>query len=124
MRLRKRAGTIWSVSTLDRSRGRTTPVTLVNGSISARLPLSDVYEVPRDGGGGDHLGAGQVRAPSPALPPLEVAVGRGGATLARLGDVRVHPQAHRAAGLPPLETGVREDAVQPLLLRLELHLRG
>src|SRR3989304_1966093 len=117
MRLRERAGTIWSVSTLDRFRGRTTPVTLANGSILARLPLADVHEVPRDRRSGDHLGAGQVCAPSLSLPPLEVAVGRGGAALARLEDVRVHPQAHRAARLPaapPLRPPRRDRPALPV----------
>src|SRR5699024_4148740 len=50
------------------------------------------------GGGGDQRGD-QVGAPALALPALEVAVrGRGG-PLPRCELVRVHAQAHRAAGV-------------------------
>src|SRR3990170_3852389 len=101
---------IWSVSTLTRGRGATTPVSFLNGSMS--LPLPDVHEVAGDGGGGGHLRAHQVRAPALPLPALEVAVGAGSAALPRLPDVRGHPQAHRAAGLPPLEPRLAEDSVQ------------
>src|SRR3990172_1553840 len=109
------AGMIWSVSTLTRGSGATIPVSFLNGSMS--LPLPYVHEVAGDGRRRRHLRAHEVGAPALPLPPLEVAVGAGGAALARLQDVRVHPQAHRAAGLPPLEPGVDEDSVQPFLLR-------
>src|SRR3712207_8224999 len=90
---------------------------------SSSLPVADVDEVAGDGGGGGHLRADEVGAAALALAALEVAVGGGGAALARLEDVRVHAEAHRAAGLPPLEARLAEDAVQPLLLRLELDQR-
>ncbi len=54
-----------------------------------------------------------VRAPGP-LPALEVPVGGRRDALARAGQVAIHRDAHRAAGLAPLEAGVAEDAVESL----------
>src|SRR5690242_6281451 len=59
-------------------------------------------------------------AASRALTPLEVAVGRRRTALARLENVRVHAQAHGAAGIAPLETGIEEDPIETFLLRLRL----
>jgi len=59
---------------------------------------------------------------SPA--PLEVAVRGRGAALAGLKFVRVHGEAHRAAGLAPLEAGGEEDFVEPLRLGLRLNEAG
>src|SRR5919199_126209 len=84
------------------------------------LPITNVREVARDGGGGGHRRADEVRAPAAPLPALEVAVARGGATLAGPQDVGVHAEAHRAARLAPLEAGFAEDAVQPLGFRRTL----
>src|SRR5438309_832181 len=47
------------------------------------------------------------------LPSLEVPVRRGGADLASFEAIRVHRQAHRAAGAAPFETGLEEHAVEP-----------
>src|SRR5262249_40884415 len=44
------------------------------------------------------------------------------ATLAGREDVRVHPETHRAAGQPPLETRVEEHLVETFLLRLTAYL--
>src|SRR4051795_13624709 len=65
-----------------------------------------------------------MRAPAAALAALEVAVRGRGAALARGEDVRVHAQAHRAAGRAPVEAGVPEDRVQALLLGLRADLLG
>src|SRR6266511_2088164 len=65
----------------------------------------------------------QVRAPARALPALEVAVRGRGAPFAWRQDVRVHPEAHRAAGVAPLEARCLEHRVQPLLLGRVLHRR-
>ena len=70
-----------------------------------------------------HLRADQMRAPALALAALEVAVRGRRAALARAQDVRVHPQAHRAAGAAPVEAGGAEDLVEPLGLGLRLDLR-
>ena len=53
-----------------------------------------------------------MRAATCALAPLEIAIGRRGATLARLEPVVVHRQAHRAARFAPLEAGTGEDLVE------------
>src|SRR5437763_16268286 len=77
--------------------------------------------MPRDRGRGGHLGAYQVRTPARALATFEVAVRGRRAALTRRELVVVHPEAHRAARIAPLETRVLEDAIEPFLLRLGLH---
>src|SRR4051812_23634668 len=77
-----------------------------------------------DSGCGGHFGADQMGATPFALPSLEVSVGCRGTPFPRLEDIRVHAEAHRAPGLPPLETGLRKDAIQPFFLRLHLHQSG
>src|SRR5918997_3694520 len=71
----------------------------------------------------DH-GAHEVRPSALALAPLEVAVGGRGAALTGLQDVRVHPEAHRATRVAPLEAGGGEDLVEALLLGLLLDAHG
>ena len=61
--------------------------------------------------------------PSP-LPALEVAVGGGGHAIPRCGDVAVHAQAHRAAGVAPVESGPLEHLIETFALGLELDLLG
>src|SRR3954470_20794147 len=89
---------------------------------SCRLPSPDVDEAPLDGGRGGHLRADEVGPAAAPLAPLEVAVRGGIASLARLQDVGVHPQAHRAAGAAPVEARGPEDLVEALALGLRLHL--
>src|SRR5882672_10511907 len=109
---------IWSVSTLARSSGATRPFSTVNLSISS--PLANVDEVPGDRGRRGHLRAHEVSPAARALSALEIAVRSRSAALARLEPVRVHAQAHRAAGFPPLEPGVLEYPVKAFVLRLRL----
>ena len=75
-------------------------------------------------GGGGHRRAGEMGARARPLAADEVAVGGGDAALARRHGLAVHGEAHRAAGLAPLEAGVDEDAVEALGLRLALHRLG
>src|SRR3954463_16500510 len=142
MRLRNCFGMIWSVSTSARRSAGTPPLTSFTAYINyhaphapagaARcveplrfsLPFPDVDEAPLDGGRGRHLGGDEVRAPAAALAALEVAIGRGRAALAGLEDVRVHAQAHRAAGGAPVEARRPEDLVEALALGLRAHLLG
>src|SRR5689334_11451464 len=77
-----------------------------------------------DGGRRRHLRGDQVRARAAALATLEVAVRRRGDPLAGGGDVRVHAQAHRTAGVTPVKAGAPEDLIQALALGLELDLLG
>src|SRR5439155_11844491 len=81
-------------------------------------PLTDIDEVTGDCRCRGHLRADEMRAPTGALPPFEVTVRRRSATLTRKQDVRVHPEAHRAAGVAPFEPGVGEDRVEPLFFSL------
>ena len=92
-------------------------------NVAASCELPDVREAPADRSGDGHRGAEQVGAAAGALPSLEVAVRRRRAPLAGLEDVRVHPEAHRAAGAAPFEAGALEHLAEALLLGLALHLR-
>src|SRR3984957_8524099 len=65
-----------------------------------------------------------MRAPTPPLTSLEVAVRGGCTTLARRENVGIHAQAHRTTRDAPVEAGVAEDAIQPLGLGLGLDLLG
>src|SRR4029453_10039260 len=114
IRFRYTAGMIWSVSTSERRSGMTVPVWVVNLSMAVPLQISRVGEPAGHRGGGGDLRRDQVGTPTAALPALEVAVGRGGRALARTERVRVHAQAHRAAGEPPLGARVEEHLVQSL----------
>ena len=66
-----------------------------------------------------HDGRDEVGASALALASFEVAVRCGGAALPHFQLVRVHAQAHRAAGKAPLRTEVGEDLVQALGLCFE-----
>src|SRR4051812_38813054 len=65
--------------------------------------LPHVGQVARDRRRRGHRRAHQVRPAALALAALEVAVAGRGAALAGLELVRVHAEAHRAAGLAPVE---------------------
>src|SRR6266545_3837532 len=118
--LRNCFGMIWSVSTLARSSGATSPFKTVNRDrvIRRSSPLANVDEVPGDRGRSSHLRAYEVGPAARALPALEIAVRGRSAPLARLEPIRVHTQAHGTARFPPLEPGVLEDPVKALVLRL------
>src|SRR5437764_318705 len=116
---------IWSVSTLARSSGTTRPFSTVNFSIvrssCCRLgPSSNVDEVALDRRRRGHHRAYEMRTAARALASLEVAVGGRGATLSRRKTVRVHAEAHRAAGLAPFEARFAEDAIETFALGLLL----
>src|SRR5271166_2605634 len=83
-------------------------------------PLPHVDEPSGDRGRRRHGGRDQMGAALVALAALEIAVRGRGAALARRELVRVHGQAHRAPGLPPLEARGEEDLVQPFRLGLRL----
>src|SRR5437867_8395798 len=119
---------IWSVSTSERSRGSAVAVWGVNGCMplrsGRRAPFDPQVgrgtEVTGDGGGRRDGRADQMGPAPLALAALEVPVRCRGAPLARGELVRVHPQAHRAPGVAPVESGRPEDLVQSLPLRLRL----
>src|SRR4051794_12085237 len=85
------------------------------------LPRPDVDEMPGNRGGRGHLRRDEMGAALVALPPLEIAVRSRGAALARPELVGVHGEAHRAAGLAPIEARGLEDPVEALRLGLDLH---
>src|SRR3569833_1708408 len=100
---------IWSVSTLLRSRGATSPVCVRKGSmldLFLIVPLADIGEVAGYGGGSSHHGTDQVRSTATSLASFEIAIAGGGATLAWLQNVGVHTQAHGTARFPPLKAGI------------------
>src|SRR5580700_4239147 len=61
-----------------------------------------------------------MRAATAALAAFKVAIGSGGAALAGLKNVRVHSQAHGAAGLAPVKAGFDEDLVEAFGFSLRL----
>ena len=118
---------IASVSTFSRSIGATRPLCTRNGSMSRSFSVrqpAHVDEVAFDRRGRRHRRADQVGAAAGALAAFEVAVAGRGAALAGLEPVGVHRQAHRAAGLAPLEAGALEDLVEAFALGLLLHQPG
>src|SRR5205807_190670 len=71
-------------------------------------------------GGGGHDRADEVRAAVFTLPTLEIAVRGAGAALMRRQNVGVHADAHAAASVAPLETGVAENFVEAFFFSLRL----
>src|SRR5437899_10407137 len=76
--------------------------------------------MPRDGGGGGHHRADQMRAAVLALAPLEVAVRGAGAAFVRRQHVRVHANAHAAARIAPLKAGGGKNLVETFFFSLRL----
>src|SRR5258708_32631220 len=95
---------------------RTVKASMVCLPVSDRTPIksTNIGDVAGDGGGRGHRRTRQVRAPARPLPADEVAVGGRDAALAGCDRVAIHRQAHRAAGLAPIEAGGEEDAVHAL----------
>src|SRR5271156_2978502 len=77
-----------------------------------------------DGGGGGHYGADQVGAAVAALAAFEVAVAGAGAAFVGGQDVGVHADAHAAASVAPLKTGVGEDFVETFFFGLGFDAAG
>jgi hypothetical protein len=90
-------------------------------ALRSLFPLPDIDEVPGNRGSRRHGGRNEMGAALEALAALEVAVRGRRATLLGLELVRVHGEAHRAARLAPVESGLDEDLVEALGFRLLLH---
>src|SRR5260370_34206171 len=75
----------------------------------------------REGGGGGHDRANEVRAAVFALTSLEIAIAGTGAAFVRRQDVGVHANAHAAPGIAPLEACGGENLVEPFFFRLRLY---
>src|SRR5512143_1933498 len=72
----------------------------------------------------NHRGAHEQCPPlRAALPANEIAIRRRGRNLPPRKFVRIHRQTHGASRFTPLESSLREDFVQPLLLCELLHFR-
>jgi len=96
------------------------PITAPRGHFVDQFP--DVGHHAGDCRGGNHRGTHEQRAARRTpLPPLEVPVGRGRAHLVAFELVGVHPEAHRAASVAPIEAGLPEGGVEPFALRRLLH---
>ena len=76
---------------------------------------ADIDEVAGEGGGGGHYGADEVRTAIAALAAFKITIGSAGAALVRRKNVGVHADAHAAARVAPLESGISENFVEPFL---------
>src|SRR6266849_11144177 len=90
----------------------------------ASAPTPHIDELAGDRGGRRHGRRHQMRAAFIALAALEITVRGRGAAFAGLELVGIHGEAHRAAGLAPVEAGLDEYLVQALGLGLLLHQAG
>src|ERR1051326_2056861 len=77
-----------------------------------------------DGRGGGHHGTDQMSAPAFTLATFEVPIGCAGAPFPRRQNVCVHPDAHTASRITPLEAGIPEDLIQSFLLSLSFDYPG
>src|SRR5208337_3389223 len=109
--------------TTDHGR-RTTDSAQILGPALSHLPIPDIHEVAFDGGSGGHHGADQVSAAALALVSFEVSVRSAGAALAAGEHVGIHPDAHAATGIAPLESCRAENLIQTFLFRLSFHASG
>src|SRR5437016_3177236 len=88
------------------------------------IEFAHVDEMTGNRGGCRHDRADEVRAAVFALAPFEVAIAGAGAALMRRQDIGVHADAHTAAGVEPLETGVAKNFVQAFFFRLRFDAAG
>src|SRR5262245_41435545 len=105
---REGGGTTPSASTFGAAIGRPTAGTSANGSTSGS-ERPHVGEPAGDRGGRGHRRRHQMRARALALAPFEITIRRRRHALAGGRRLAVHPDAHRAARLAPLEAGLAED---------------
>src|SRR5690606_12081082 len=114
-----REGMIASVSTFAYSNGAAIAVRRSNFSISAHH-AADIGDAARDRAGGHRLRARDVCSRIRTLTAFEVAVRRGDDSLTLTEALTAREEAHRAAGLSPLEPRVSKDAIEPLRFGLPL----
>src|SRR6516165_6305418 len=94
---------------------------LLAGRIENR-PITNVDKVSGDRGGCGHLGRNEMSPSSTALTSFEISIAGGGAAFAGRKDVWIHPEAHGAAGLTPVEASLEEHSIQPFVFSLRFHL--
>src|SRR5271167_3380861 len=85
------------------------------------LPIPNIGEVPRNRRRRRHHRTDKMRPPSAPLPSFKIAVAGRSAAFARLQNVWIHSQAHRASRLAPLESRVLKNPVQAFLFGRPLH---
>src|SRR5215510_14528131 len=90
-------------------------------SFLLKFPIPYVSKMTFDRSGGGHHRTDKMCAAATSLTTLEIAIARRGATLARLQDVGIHSQTHRASGLAPFKTRITEDPIETFALRFFLH---
>src|ERR1700756_3752928 len=112
-------GMIWSVSRLLIGSGAAIPEMVTRLAMVHLLAYVD--DAARQRCRSSHGRTHQVRAGTPSLPALEVAIGRGCAARPGLQDIVVHREAHRAPRLTPFEAGIDQDARNAFALRLLTH---
>src|SRR5579859_116102 len=81
------------------------------------VEFANVYKMSRKCGRRRHHRADEVRAAVAALAAFKIAIRRAGAALVRRQYVGVHADAHAAARIAPLETGVGENFVEAFFFR-------
>src|SRR3954469_6880999 len=105
--------------------GQTVAVTRVNFSIAVssvlvRWQRSQIGQMTADRGGGDHRRRHDVGARADTLAAAKVAIGGRGAAFAGGDQVAVYSNAHRTAGIGPLQPGVAKYPVETFLFCLSL----
>src|SRR5580698_4235543 len=98
MRLRNCLGMIWSVSTLTRSSGTASEVTVLKGSMLVSClhglgdfrPVANIDKVACDGCGRGHFRTYQMGATAAALAAFEVTVAGGSTALAGRENIGIH----------------------------------
>src|SRR6266566_2370129 len=85
------------------------------------VKFAHVHEVAGNGRGRGHDWADQVRAAVFALAAFEIAVRSARAAFMWRQNIRVHANAHAAAGIAPLKACGGENLVEPFFFRLRLY---
>src|SRR5579885_1349550 len=135
-------GTIWSVSTLTRSSGATFPLWVMNGFIPSsnkdptllleagtllhrrHVHLPHIHKMPRQRRRSRHHWTYQMRPAVLPLASLEIPVGGACAALVRREHIGIHPDAHAASRVAPLESRLAENPVESFLFRRRFDAAG
>src|SRR6516225_10138439 len=83
-------------------------------------PVADIDKMPFDCGCRGHHRADQVGPAAFTLAAFEIAIRDTRGAFTGKQHVIIHGDAHTAARIPPLETGIAENLVEPFLFSLRL----
>ena len=86
--------------------------------------MTNVDEMAFDCRGDCHGWRHKVRSAAGSLASFEISIAGRGTAFSGLKHVGIHRQTHTAAGFPPLEPCVFEQAVEPFLFGLLFHQTG